>query len=109
MPHRLDNHEERISALEQNYGTLSLKINDLERGQLDMKNTLLTEFSSTKSMLNDQNAMNQRLLEHMYGIQTTKITSKKDIILGLVGGGGIVGVLIGIVAFWEQISNVFGG
>ncbi|UOE54912.1 hypothetical protein [Cytobacillus oceanisediminis] len=109
VPQRLDDHEERISKLEDNYDKVITKISDMEKVQLQTQNTLLTEFSSTKTMLNDQNTMNQKLLEQMYGIKTLKITTRKDIFLGLLGGTGIVGVLSIVISQWDQITKIFGG
>ncbi|MED1942995.1 hypothetical protein [Cytobacillus firmus] len=109
MPQRIDDHEKRIGQLEKNYGEVITKISDMEKMQLQTQNTLLTEFSSTKTMLSDQNAINQKLLEQMYGIKTLKITTRKDIYLGLLGGTGIVGVLSLVISQWENIIKLFGG
>ena len=109
MPERLDDHEHRIAKLEDNYDKVIAKISDMEKIQLQTQNTLLTEFSSTKTMLTDQNAMNQKLLEQMYGIKTLKITTRKDIFLGLLGGTGIVGVLSLAISQWDNILKIFGG
>jgi len=106
---RLDNHEQRINKLETNYGKVMDKIADMEKGQLDLQNTVLKEFSSTKDMLNEQNKLNSTLLEQMYGIKTLKITTRKDIWLGILGGTGVVGVLTLIVSQWNQILKIFGG
>ncbi|MCV9886230.1 hypothetical protein [Metabacillus halosaccharovorans] len=106
---RLDNHEQRINQLETNYGMVMDKIADMEKGQLDLQNTVLKEFSSTKDMLNEQNKLNSTLLEQMYGIKTLRITTRKDIWLGLLGGSGIVGVLSLIISQWQHILKIFGG
>lgn len=106
---RLDNHEQRINKLETNYGLVMEKIADMEKGQLDLQNTVLKEFSSTKDMLNEQNKLNSTLLEQMYGIKTLRITTRKDIWLGLLGGSGVVGILTVIVSEWQQILKIFGG
>jgi hypothetical protein len=81
----------------------------MEKGQLQIQNTVLNEFSTTKTMLTDQNTMNQKLLDQLYGIKTLKITTRKDIFIGLLGGSGIVGVLTLIISQWDQIIKMFGG
>lgn len=106
---RLDNHEKRIVRLELNYGEVIKKIDSMEKGQLQIQNTVLNEFSTTKTMLTDQNTMNQKLLDQLYGIKTLRITTRKDIFLGLLGGSGIVGVLTLIISQWDQIIKMFGG
>ncbi|RJS60100.1 hypothetical protein [Bacillus sp. PK3_68] len=109
MADRIDNHEMRISQLETNYGEVIKKIDSMEMGQKDIQNVVLKEFSSTKDMLNTQSAMNQKLLEQMYGIKTLKITTRKDIYIGLLGGSGIIGILALIISSWDQILKIFGG
>jgi len=107
--HRIDDHEERITTLERNYGEVINKITNMEKAQVETQNVLLKEFSSTKDMLNNQNQMNQTLLEQMYGIKTLKITTRKDIFIGLLGGSGIVGILTLVISSWDQILKMFGG
>jgi|GEM_PF-3659471 len=109
MSERLDNHEQRINQLETNYGKVMDKIADMEKGQLDLQNTVLKEFSSTKDMLNEQNKLNATLLEQMYGIKTLRITTRKDIWLGLLGGTGVAGILTLVISQWEQILKIIGG
>lgn len=109
----VENHEKRITQLETNYGEVVTKMSDMEKGQLGLSNTVLKEFSSTKEMLVKQNERNDTLLEQMYGIKTLKITSRKDIIIGVVGGTGIVGgavtILTLVVTNWDTIKTMFGG
>ena len=109
----VDNHEKRITQLETNYGEVITKMSDMEKGQLGLSNTVLKEFSSTKEMLVKQNERNDTLLDQMYGIKTLKITTRKDIILGILGGtglvGGIVGILTLVVTNWDTIKSMFGG
>lgn len=93
----LENHELRISNLETNYNEVMQKIVGMEKVQVDTQNVVLKEFSSTKEMLNQQNSRNDTLLEQMYGIKTLKITSRKDIIIGVVGGTGLVGGVVAII------------
>ena len=81
----------------------------MEKMQLQTQNALLAEFSSTKTMLSNQSEMNQKLLEQMYGIKTLKITTRKDIWLGLLGGTGIVGILSLVISQWDNILKMFGG
>lgn len=102
----LENHELRISNLETNYGEVMNKITDMEKVQVDTQNVVLKEFSSTKDMLVQQNNMNTTLLDQMYGIKTLKITSRKDIIVGVVGGTGLVG---GVIAIGTMIVKHFIG
>lgn len=109
MPERLEDHEVRITKLENNYDSVITKISDMEKMQLQTQNTLLSEFSTTKTMLTSQSNMNQELLKQMYGIKTLKITTRKDIVIGLIGGSGIVGILSVIISQWDNIIKMFGG
>ncbi|PLR93183.1 hypothetical protein [Bacillus sp. T33-2] len=109
MPHRIEDHELRITQLEQNYGKVIEKIDSMERGQVEIQNVVLKEFSTTKDMLTAQNQTNAKLLEQMYGIKTLKITTRKDIFIGLLGGSGIVGILSLVISQWDKIIKMFGG
>ncbi|AOH53359.1 hypothetical protein ABE28_003265 [Peribacillus muralis] len=113
MPQRLDNHEQRISQLETNYGEVINKISSMEKGQLEIQNVVLKSSGDQKDLLN-------KLIEHSLGITVKqeetkgevsklKISSRKEIVLGLLGGGGFVGILTAVIAFWGEITNTFGG
>jgi hypothetical protein len=113
VPQRLDDHEKRIGELETNYGKVIQKIDSMERGQVELQNIVLKSSGDQKDLLN-------KLIEHSLGISVKqeetkgevsklKISSRKEIIIGLIGGGGITGILVSLVAFWEQITKIFGG
>lgn len=113
MPTRLENHEQRITQLESNYGIVTEKISSMEKMQLATQNVVLKEFSSTKDMLTEQNKanaslleqtnkLNSTLLEQMYGIKTAKLTTRADILKAAYGAGGIVGVILGLA--WAAIT-----
>ncbi|MGE6611861.1 hypothetical protein ACQKFG_15175 [Peribacillus sp. NPDC076916] len=102
MPQRLENHEQRITQLESNYGIVTEKISNMEKMQLSTQNVVLKEFSSTKDMLTEQNKLNATLLEQMYGIKTAKLTSRADVLKAAFGAGGIVGVVLGTA--WGAIT-----
>lgn len=105
MTQRLDNHEQRITQLETNYGEVTEKISNMERMQVDTQNVVLKEFSSTKDMLTEQNKLNGTLLEQMYGIKTAKISTRADILKSAFGAGGIVGIVLGTA--WAAITYFF--
>ena len=109
----VDNHEKRITQLESNYGEVITRMSDMEKGQLGLSNTVLKEFSSTKEMLTDQNKRNDKLMDQMYGIKTLKISTRKDIIIGILGGTGLIGGGVSIVTLvvmnWETVKSMFGG
>jgi len=128
MPDRIENHETRITQLEQNYGKV---IEDLEKvrkeikqGQIQMENTVLKEFSSQKELTTrllehtleikkiktvEEGEMNKIRATQEGEIQKTKITTRKDLLLGLVGGSGIVGVITLVISLWDEIVKLFGG
>jgi hypothetical protein len=53
MPQRIENHEQRISRLETNYGEVIDKINSMEKGQLEIQNVVLKSSGDQKDLLNN--------------------------------------------------------
>ena len=113
VPERLDNHEKRIADLEKNYGEVIEKIGNMEKGQLELQNVILKSAGDQKELLN-------KLIEHSLGITVKqeetkgevsklKVNSKKEIILSLLGGGGIVSIIAAVISFWDKITQTFGG
>ncbi|KIL79608.1 hypothetical protein [Bacillus badius] len=113
VAHRIDDHEKRITHLETNYGKVIEKIDSMEKGQIEIQNTVIKSSSDQKDLLN-------RLIEHSLGISLKqeetkgevsklKINSRKEIALGLIGGTGISGIIGAVIVFWDQITKAFGG
>lgn len=102
----VQDHERRILKLENSY-------EELHKAQQDTKDTIAKEFSTTKDMLVYQQKQNELLLTQSHSIKQQKLTNKKDIILGIIGGGGILGgigtTLTVIIVNWDKIIKIFGG
>lgn len=131
MPERWENHENRITQLELNYGKV---IEDLgkvreENAQIklmqkDMETTVLKEFSSQKDLTNkllehtleikqiktvEEGEINKIRATQEGEIEKTKITTRKDLFLGLLGGTGLVGFVSLVKSNWDVITKLFGG
>ncbi|OCA84479.1 hypothetical protein A8F94_17435 [Bacillus sp. FJAT-27225] len=131
VPDRIENHENRITQLEQNYGKVIEDLGkvreenaQIKHGQVQMENTVLKEFSSQKELTTkllehtleikkiktvEEGEMNKIRATQEGEIVKTKITTRKDLFLGLIGGSGIVGVLTLIISLWDEILKWFGG
>lgn len=97
---RIENHEERITALEKNYADLTNKMQAVETGQLRMEKTLLEEGKEQKKLINEQREEQQELLnkliEHTLNIKKNNNYKKWDLVLALFGGGGLIYWLINL-------------
>jgi len=97
---RIENHEERITALEKNYADLTNKMQAVETGQLRIEKTLLVEGKEQKKLINQQREEQQellnRLLEHTLNIRKNNAYKKWDLALALFGGGGLIYGLISL-------------
>ncbi|MFJ7471107.1 hypothetical protein ACQKML_13590 [Peribacillus frigoritolerans] len=125
MPQRLENHEQRITNLETNYGEVIKEISIIKQGQDQIEKTVLQASSSQKDILVSQN---QTLLQHLLNInqkqeevkgqvQLTKIAAEKDvkvaklsrqekIIVALLSAPGL---LLAAFEYIPKILNSFGG
>lgn len=125
MPQRLDNHEQRITNLETNYGEVIKEISVIKQGQDQIEKTVLQASSSQKDILVSQN---QTLLQHLLNInqkqeevkgqvQLTKIAAEKDVKVAklsrqekiLVALLSAPGLLLAAIEYIPKIINSFGG
>lgn len=90
----MDDHEGRIKILEQNYSKLEGKIQTIENGQLQLENTVLKTSQDQKELLNtlithhlDLKKMKQ---EDDTDLQKTRILSRKELWVAVLGSGGLV-------------------
>jgi len=102
---KIENHEERITALEKNYADLTNKMQAVETGQLRIEKTLLEEGKEQKKLINEQREEQQellnKLLEHTLNIKKNNSYKKWDLALALFGGGGLIyGIIILITKFF---------
>jgi hypothetical protein len=88
---RMIDHEERIKTLEHNYNRLEGKITTIENGQLQLENTVLKTSQENKDLLT-------KLIDHHFDLSKTKLIGRKEIIIAVLGGGGIAGIVITIIA-----------
>jgi len=113
MEKKVEDHEIRIVALEKNYGEVIERMGNMEKGQLELQNVILKSSGDQKELLN-------KLIEHSLGITVKqeetkgevsklKVNSKKEIILSLLGGGGIVSIIAAVISFWDKIAQIIGG
>ncbi|WP_409297768.1 hypothetical protein V1498_06885 [Peribacillus sp. SCS-26] len=131
MPHRLEDHEKRIGQLELNYGKVIEDLGEvrkenaqIKQGQVQIENTVLKEFSSQKELTTkllehtldikklktvEEGEMNKIRATQEGEITKTKITTRKDLFLGLCGGSGIVGLVSFVITKWDNIMKWFGG
>lgn len=93
MDQRIQDHESRIIALEKNYGEVTTKLLTVENGQLEIKNTILKEFSEAKKLTN-------KMIDHQFKFNKQKLSSKEKIQLAWiaaistgVGAGGVVAII----------------
>ena len=105
MDQRIENHEERITALEKNYADLTNKMQAVETGQLRIEKTLLVEGKEQKKLINQQREEQQellnRLLEHTLNIRKNNAYRRWDLALVLFGGGGLIyGIITLITKFF---------
>lgn len=120
LPKRIDDHENRISALEKQYGEVVKDIGEIKEGQNQLENTVLRESSAQKSILVAQNST---LLDHVLQInkgqeevkgqvKLTKIAAEKEIKVARLTTGEkiIVGIMTApglLLAVFEYIPKLF--
>jgi hypothetical protein len=83
-------HEDRIKNLEMSYSRLEGKLTSVENGQLQLENTVLKTSQGQSELLN-------KLIDNTFDLNKTKAIGRKEIILALVGGGGVLGIVVGAI------------
>ncbi|CAH0185445.1 hypothetical protein [Peribacillus simplex] len=125
MPQRLENHEQRISLLETNYGEVIKEISVIKQGQDQIEKTVLQTSNSQKDILVSQNqtmlqhllTINQKQEEVKGQVQLTKIAAEKDVTVAkmskqekvLVALLSAPGLLLAAFEYIPKILNSFGG
>ncbi|MBT2603717.1 hypothetical protein J7E55_11890 [Bacillus sp. ISL-53] len=125
MPQRLDNHEQRISQLETNYGEVIKEISIIKQGQDQIEKTVLQTSNSQKDILVSQNqtmlqhllTINQKQEEVKGQVQLTKIAAEKDVTVAkmssqekiLVALLSAPGLLLAAFEYIPKIISSFGG
>ncbi len=125
MPQRLENHEQRISQLETNYGEVIKEISIIKQGQDQIEKTVLQTSNSQKDILVSQNqtmlqhllTINQKQEEVKGQVQLTKIAAEKDVTVAkmssqekiLVALLSAPGLLLAAFEYIPKIINSFGG
>lgn len=125
MPQRLDNHEQRISQLETNYGEVIKEISVIKQGQDQIEKTVLQTSNSQKDILVSQNqtmlqhllTINQKQEEVKGQVQLTKIAAEKDVTVAkmssqekiLVALLSAPGLLLAAFEYIPKIISSFGG
>jgi hypothetical protein len=87
---QLLDHESRIKTLENNYHRLENKLTTVENGQLRLENTVLTTSQDQSGLLNT-------LITNTFDLKKTKMISRKEIIVAILGGGSVLGLVVGAV------------
>lgn len=87
---KVQNHEARIAALEHSFSEYTVKADKLENKVENLERAVRDEGSKQSQLLTT-------LINHMLGMEKTKVTNRKEIIIatigGICGGGGLVGFL----------------
>jgi mevalonate kinase len=93
MEEVVQDHERRITILEQKYEQFDIKLNAVEKGQYRLENTVTSEFRENRGLLN-------RLIENQFKLDKQKMTSKEKVtlsIITLVSGGLGAGSIVSLV------------
>lgn len=125
MPQRIENHEQRITNLETNYGEVIKEISIIKQGQDQIEKTVLQTSNSQKDILVSQNqtmlqhllTINQKQEEVKGQVQLTKIAAEKDVTVAkmskqekvLVALLSAPGLLLAAFEYIPKIINSFGG
>ncbi|MGG4200766.1 hypothetical protein [Peribacillus frigoritolerans] len=125
MPQRIENHEQRITNLETNYGEVIKEISIIKQGQDQIEKTVLQTSNSQKDILVSQNqtmlqhllTINQKQEEVKGQVQLTKIAAEKDVKVAklsrqekiLVALLSAPGLLLAAFEYIPKILKSFGG
>jgi chromosome segregation and condensation protein ScpB len=97
MEEVVHDHERRITILEEQYKQVGIKLNEVEKGQYRLENTVTSEFRENRGLLN-------RLIENQFKLDKQKMTSKEKVTLAIIallsgglGAGGIVSLVLAFI------------
>lgn len=100
----VQDHEKRILELEKNYGEVRKEITVVQTSQAKIENMLYTQNTEQKELIDkhqrEQTALLDTLLSHTLGIKKDNNRQRKDILIALFGGGGILFLLIETLQKW---------
>ncbi|QTD40659.1 hypothetical protein [Sporosarcina sp. Te-1] len=100
----VQDHEKRILELEKNYGEVRKEITVIQTSQAKIENMLFTQNTEQKELIDkhqrEQTALLDTLLQHTLGMKKDNNKQRKDILVALFGGGGILFLLIEALQKW---------
>lgn len=105
MESMVQDHEKRILELEKNYSEVKKEITVVQTSQSKIENMLYTQNTDQRELIDKQNKLIEQhneeqkdlmgtLLTHTLGIKKDNNQQRKDILIALFGGGGIIYLLI---------------
>jgi len=100
----VQDHEKRILELEKNYSEVKKEITVVQTSQSKIENMLYTQNMEQKELIDkhqkEQTKLLDTLLGHTLGIKKDGNKHRKDIIIAIAGGGGVLYLLIETVQKW---------
>lgn len=100
----VQDHEKRILELEKNYGEVIKEITNVQTSQSKIENMLYTQNTEQKELIDkhqgEQTKLLDTLLSHTLGIKKDNNKQRKDILIALFGGGGVLFLLIEAMQKW---------
>lgn len=100
----VQDHEKRILELEKSYGEVQKEITVVQASQAKIENMLYSQNTEQKELIDkhqkEQTALLDTLLHHTLGIKKDNNKQRKDILIALFGGGGILFLLIETLQKW---------
>lgn len=107
----VQDHEKRILELEKSYGEVKKEITVVQTSQSKIENMLYTQNMDQRELIDKQNKLIEQhngeqkelmgtLLGHTLGIKKDNNKQRKDILIALFGGGGILFLLIESLQKW---------
>lgn len=107
MESMVQDHEKRILELEKNYGEVKREIINVQTSQSKIENMLYSQNTEQKELIDkhqkEQTALLDKLLEHTLGIKKDNNKQRKDILVAVLGGGGILALV------FETLQKYLGG
>lgn len=111
MESMVQDHEKRILELEKNYNEVKKEITVVQTSQAKIENMLYTQNTDQRELIDKQNKLIEQhnneqkelmgtLLGHTLGIKKDNNKQRRDILVALFGGGGILFLLIESLQKW---------
>ena len=100
----VQDHEKRILELEKSYGEVKKEITIVQTSQSKIENMMYSQNTEQKELINrhqnEQRQLLDTLLGHTLGIKKETNKQRKDILIALFGGGGVLFLLIEALQKW---------